>query len=148
MGLDMYLTKKTYVGANYAHNKITGKISIKKDGKPIEINLSRVTYIEERLGYWRKANQIHKWFVENVQEGEDNCKEYYVSTEQLQSLLYNCKNVLANKDKAETLLPTASGFFFGGTDYDDYYFTEIEDTIKICEQAVKEGGEIYYSSSW
>ena len=29
--------------------------------------------IIEQVGYWRKANQIHNWFVENVQDGEDDC---------------------------------------------------------------------------
>ena len=44
MGLDMYLTKKIYVGANYEHNKVTGRITIKKDGEPVKVNLKKVTY--------------------------------------------------------------------------------------------------------
>ena len=37
----------------------------------------------EEVGYWRKANQIHKWFVDNVQDGVDDCGEYKVTKEQL-----------------------------------------------------------------
>ncbi len=46
--------------------------------------LNKVTYIIEDCGYWRKANGIHAWFVQNVQEGEDDCKEYYVSQSKLE----------------------------------------------------------------
>jgi len=155
MGLDMYLTKKIYIGANYEHNKVAGKIELTRGGKPIVVNLSRVTNIEENVGYWRKANQIHNWFVKNVQEGVDDCGDYYVSEEQLQQLLNDCKAVKANKDLAETTLPTKVGFFFGGTDYDEYYMKEIEETIEIIEALMKEkgdneliNGDIYYHSSW
>ena len=41
--------------------------------------------------YWRKANAIHKWFVENVQEGVDDCGEYEVTVEQLTELRDLCK---------------------------------------------------------
>lgn len=79
MGLDMYLTKKIYIGGNYEWNKVEGIVDIKKDNKQIPIDLSKVTYIDEQVAYWRKANAIHKWFVDNVQEGNDNCQSYYVS---------------------------------------------------------------------
>lgn len=148
MGLDMYLHKKIYVGANYRHNKITGKIELYRDGKPINVDLNKVSEIVESVGYWSKANHIHKWFVDNVQDGEDNCTEYYVSKEQLKDLLKLCKDSLENKDKAQELLPTSSGFFFGSTDYDEYYYKDIEYTIKIIEPLIESDEEIYYSSSW
>ncbi len=44
--------------------------------------------------YWRKANHIHKWFVDNVQEGNDDCGTYDVSIEQLTELRDLCKKVL------------------------------------------------------
>lgn len=94
MGLDMYLTKKVYVGAEYEHRKVTGKVEIFVDGKPLQVNFKNITYIEERAAYWRKANAIHKWFVDNVQDGEDDCKEYYVSREQLQELVKVCQLVV------------------------------------------------------
>ena len=78
MGLDMYLTKETYIGANYEFNEIGGTLELTREGSPIPIKLNRVVSISERIGYWRKANQIHNWFVENVQGGEDDCKKYYV----------------------------------------------------------------------
>ena len=93
----MYLSRKKYIGANYEHRNVTGKIEIKIGDKEIPIKFDKVSYIEEQVGYWRKANAIHKWFVDNVQNGEDNCKSYYVSQEDLEKLLNLCKEV---KEKA------------------------------------------------
>jgi len=148
MGLDMYLSKKTYIGANYEHRKIEGTIALTKNGEEIKINLKRVSEIIESIGYWRKANHIHNWFVENVQDGEDDCKDYYVSDSALKKLLEDCKQALKNKAEAATVLPTKEGFFFGGTDYDEYYFKNIEETIKIVETCLSEDGDYYYTSSW
>jgi hypothetical protein len=149
MGLDMTLTKKIYVGGNYEHNGITGDINLFKHNEKIKIDLSKVTYIEEEIGCWRKANAIHKWFVDNIQNGEDDCKDYYVDREQMKELLELVNQVLEDHSKAEDLLPTQSGFFFGGYDYDEWYFDELTDTKEILENALKEDdGEFYYSSSW
>ena len=151
MGLDMYLTKNTYIGANYEHNKVSGTIQIEKDGKEIPIQFNRVSTIIEEVGYWRKANHIHNWFVEKCQDGVDECQTTYIDIEQLTDLLQVCKIVINNKDLASELLPTSSGFFFGGTEYDEYYFNDIQYTIELIESLFKEDNtdsSFYYSSSW
>lgn len=183
MGLDMYLTKKIYVGANYEHRGVTGKIDIKVGDEKLKVNFNRVSYIEERIGYWRKANSIHSWFVEKVQNSEDDCNPHYVSRENLEELLDICKKVLnstklvdgkipngtsysvengqvehwedgkilENAILAEEFLPSKGGFFFGGTNYDEYYWQDLLDTVSILEEVLKEiddNSEIYYESSW
>lgn len=157
MGLDMYLNKKTYIGANYDHNKITGKITLSNENGKFPINLKRVTYVIEEVGYWRKANAIHNWFVDNVQDGKDECQESYVETEQLQALLDICLKVSADHSLAEELLPSQPGFFFGSVDYDEWYFDNINDTIEILTQVLKEAKEelekgfypdFVYQASW
>ena len=55
------------------------------------------------IGYWRKANAIHKWFVDNVQNGVDDCGEYKVTKEQLIQLHNACNDVLNNHSLAESL---------------------------------------------
>ena len=45
------------------------------------------------IAYWRKANQIHNYFVNYVQGGNDDCGNYDVSKKQLEDLLYKCKEV-------------------------------------------------------
>ena len=62
-----------------------------------------------------------------------------------------CQKVLDDPSLAKDLLPTASGFFFGNTDYDRYYLDDLRETIKICDDAMSvESGKasLYYSSSW
>ena len=54
------------------------------------------TDIHESVGYWRKANQIHGWFVENVQNGEDDCRMYEVTKGELMELRDLCLDVLAH----------------------------------------------------
>lgn len=157
MGLDMYLRRKKYIGANYEHRNVTGSANIIIGGKKIPIDFKRIVYIEEEGCYWRKANQIHKWFVDNVQNGVDNCRDYYVSTKNLQKLLDVCKEVKANPDKAPELLPTQEGFFFGGTEYDEWYFKDIDYTIEQLSRLLEEEKQLNedgfysdfeYQSSW
>lgn len=168
MGLDMYLNKKTYV-KNWNHQTPEEKheVIVKKNGiVRKDIDPEKVSYIEEEVGYWRKANMIHNWFVEHCQEGNDNCQQSYVSTEQLKELLELCKTVkeslvnspkktiqvesgwnqkgktyvddevFINTDVANDLLPPQSGFFFGNTEIDNWYLQDIENTIEILEKAL------------
>jgi hypothetical protein len=100
------------------------------------------------VGYWRKANQIHKWFVDNVQKGNDDCKEYYVSEEKIKELYDLCTQINSNPEKAEELLPSHPGFFFGSYEYDEYYIKDIKHTIEILEPLLNSDNSIYYSSSW
>ena len=46
------------------------------------------------VAYWRKANAIHKWFVDNVQKGKDDCKEYRVTRRNLLDLCDLVSDVL------------------------------------------------------
>lgn len=53
--------------------------------------------IKEEVGYWRKANQIHNWFVENIQDGVDDCGYHReVREDDLKELLDICQTVLKN----------------------------------------------------
>lgn len=104
------------------------------------------------VAYWRKANEIHKWFVDNVQKGKDDCGNYYVERKQLQWLVEMCKDVLSNKENAADILPTRSGFFFGSTDYDEYYFKDLENTVEMLENVINnpklQRWAFEYHSSW
>ena len=64
MGLDMYLSKKTYV-KRWDHNRPEEQheVTVRLGGVARkDIDPKKISYIEEEVGYWRKANQIHKWF--------------------------------------------------------------------------------------
>lgn len=149
MGLDMYLNKVT-TPYNVWPNLTGPRVHVEAPAD-LKIKDERVSSVVERVGYWRKANAIHQWFVDNVQDGEDNCGYYYVSRENLEVLLETVNKVLDDHSLAEDLLPTQSGFFFGATDYDDYYFEDLKETKKIIEEIFAEGdvrAEYQYHSSW
>lgn len=147
MGLDMHLRKKTYIGANYDFNNITGTLALKKDNKPIPLNLSKITYILEEQAYWLKANQIHRWFVDNVQHGVDDCGIYEVYGEQLLKLVELCKRVLTDHSLADSLLPSRDGFYFGSTKYNEFYFKDLESTVEQLKD-VEPDTWYEYTSSW
>jgi len=153
MGLDMYLSKKVYV-QNWEHTpkEERHQVMVSRGGKPVgreTIDPERVTYVVEEVGYWRKANAIHKWFVENVQHGDDNCGAYYVSAETLRELRKTVEAVQAHPELAPRLLPTQEGFFFGSTEYDEGYFEDLALTKEILDQALANAdAEFEYTSSW
>ena len=129
--------------------------------------------------YWRKFNAVHQWFVENVQDFVDDCENYRVTQKDLQLLIETLKDVyisLQDKEmttkkvqdnsieyetkifkdedleKAKELLPTQEGFFFGGTEYDEYYFEDIKSTLNDLQMIDKsfdfENNYLVYGSSW
>ena len=175
MGLDMYLQAKKYTSKYTEENlneKIWELIGIEKGD-----NLGSAEIILE-AGYWRKSNQIHNWFIENCGNGDHDCREMEVSREQLKELKAVCEKVIKilseqtrkkvmlkdrfsekefehdiyeDTEEIEELLPTRSGFFFGGTEYDEYYLNDMETTIEIINKCMKDFDESWnfeYHSSW
>lgn len=150
MGLDMFLSKRTYV-KNWNHMNVDElhEVTVKKNGENVgHVKSERISYVIEEVMYWRKANAIHSWFVKNVQKGVDDCQEAYVSYEDLEALADLCEKVV--KDKNPELMPPQSGFFFGGTEADEWYYKDCEETAKVLRELLAEemGGEYYYQSSW
>ena len=113
----------------------------------------------KELMYWRKANQIHNWFVQNCQRGVDDCGRYAITVADLIKLKELCEKILTmtekrkemrftsysatEKEKVDVLyltlqgvfyatehLPSRSGFFFGSTEYDDWYVLQLENTVE------------------
>lgn len=162
VGLDMYLTAKRFIWSDERDKDELRDLIISYTSKGNEILNEMKDYglreMSFEVGYWRKANHIHNWFVINVQEGEDDCKTYSVEIEKLKELLEIVNKILNENGKkkqvklAEELLPTQSGFFFGGTDYDNYYFEDLEKTKEMIEKLLKiknlENYDITYTSSW
>ena len=124
--------------------------------------------------YWRKANQIHDWFVHNAQDGIDDCLTYPVSIICLVYLYDDITTILdgvrfpskdrmykdtnkwnapdANISLAQELLPTSSGFFFGDTHYNKWYFDDLRNTKKflrrVLKQTTRNNWTFNYHSSW
>ena len=183
MGLDMYLegsfSTRAYIqptDQQYADMREGKEVTVEKsqalidaltaigfEDAPIEHQYNHMTYVFPIIT-WRKANAIHKFFVDEVQDGNDNCERHYVSRETLQELLdrittiLDIKTPVAREMKAEELLPTdKEGCFFGTEEYDDWYYKDLEDTKKTLEKVFEyeenaEAGKcfdnFYYQSSW
>ena len=153
MGLDMYLNKKIYIKKwNHYPKEETFDINLTLGGNPYPLKCPK--YVIDEIMYWRKANHIHQWFVKNVQKGKDDCREAYVSGEELLQLLDVCRRVAKSLENgfddtslAIELLPPCDGFFFGGTEINEYYLEDINNTISVLE-SLSVDGDFYYSSSW
>ena len=123
----------------------------------------------KELMYWRKANQIHNWFVQNCQNGVDDCGRYVITVNDLIKLKELCEKILTMTNVKQELrptypngwssesvhvmqdvrllteegikfasehLPSRSGFFFGSTDYDDWYVRELDNTVEQIDDAI------------
>ena len=120
----------------------------------------------EQVAYWRKANEIHKWFVDRVQGGTDDCEFHREVTKgDLKELAAACRDVLlhgvcadgdavmaVDYEYCRKVLPTQSGFFFGGAEYDKWYVRDLRKTAEVCEELADstdfDSQMIYYVSSW
>lgn len=184
MGLDMYLTKRFYV-QNWDHTPLDKKhevIVLQGEKVRKDIQQDQISEIICQVMYWRKANAIHKWFVDTCQEGNDDCREAYVEQEQLEELQGICEKILdtcklvkgkiingmtfengkevpimedgeyiEDSSLAEELLPSEEGFFFGSTNYDQWYYEDIKKTKEMLDRELaieNNDASYYYHSSW
>jgi hypothetical protein len=152
MGLDQYLKAERYLSpASHYGDDVNEAFHAVRKVLDIELDTDYPSItVRCNVGYWRKANAIHQWFVDNVQDGVDECQEAYVSREKLAELMNVCEQVLGDHSLADDLLPTASGFFFGNTAYDEWYFESLEYSISIIKNALSldEEYQFSYQSSW
>ena len=113
------------------------------------------------VGYWRKANAIHGWFVNTLANGVDECQPIYVSRENLEQLRDACKHILSvpvgvsmEDAAAEVGIEPTQGFFFGSYEMDDYYVSDLERTVEMIDHVfslVPEDDYHYsfvYQASW
>ena len=113
MGLDMYLFKhKKFRDNDEEFNKL-------------------VRQNEEEILYWRKANMIRSWFVNHTALSSDDDGVYIpISRATLELLKQDLEDTLNDHNLATILFPTSSGFFFGSTEYDEYYWDDLKYTFE------------------
>lgn len=182
----MYLYADKYFG-DWKHSgddrRVYAKVAWAAGLEGVRCEGSPSLTVQVTVAYWRKANAIHKWFVDNVQDGKDDCQTSYVEREKLEELAAACRavldasetvegdvhvgttysggevvkevepgRVLANPGVAKRILPTTSGFFFGGTDYDQYYLDDLRETVKqlraVLDDKRFEDWGFHYHASW
>ena len=84
------------------------------------------------IGYFRKVNFLVKYF-ENLGFDVEHQLPFTITKEDVEILLSRCNQVLEDNSKAPELLPTMEGFFFGSTDYDEYYFDNVKQVKEFLE---------------
>lgn len=100
---------------------------------------------------WRKFNALHKWFCDHINNGEEiNCRETYVGRNILELLLKTIEDLLNDREHPEKYLPTKSGFFFGNTEYTEYYWENVIETRDIIKRFLCFNDDInfYYNAWW
>ena len=111
---------------------------------------------------------IYKISKENLQELLDKCKEVLDKAIIKEGKIQNGSTInketgewvpimedgkyIVNEEEIEAILPTQSGFFFGSTNYDEYYLEDIEYTKKevgfFLETMNFDEYDCYYLASW
>lgn len=152
MGLDMYLEARRSCWFDEDDKKA------RIESGDFGLSGYEIKEITRELMYWRKANAIHKWFVDNVQDGIDDCRSAYVTLDDLRAFQETVNKVLGSRSEAvaKELLPSQGGFFFGTTEYGEWYWSDLGATKTFLDgflgradlEEVMEKWEIYYSSSW
>ena len=158
MGLDMYLYLRKYESCSkWDKDYLEKKPNFyPEDLKEFAEDINNRNFLSKQtlyqVGYWRKANAIHAWFVKNCADDVDECQEIYVSFKQAKELRNLINRVLDCHEKAEELLPTEDGFFFGNTEYNEWYYKNLEYTRDLLNKIIVkcDGGDydIIYQASW
>lgn len=148
MGLDQYLYATKYLkNTNTEYSAILDTLNANAFG-------DCYGFLEIQVASWRKSNQVHNWFVENCQDGTDECQRSNdISRAELEELIDLCQQVTDDHSLAQELLPCQGGFFFGSTEYDEWYFTDVADTITKLRYVLDNTPDdnswnFYYQSSW
>ena len=143
MGLDMYMVR--------VDNKTC---------KPIKEDNCVVSFDSktDEVAYWRKQNMLHHFILE--QTGADpnmNCTYVEVPYEVLYEFIGRANDILKARGHnreflAKKLLPTHSGFFFGSTEYDKWYYESLKsiraDFRSIIQTTNFVNQTLYYSCWW
>lgn len=150
MGLDMYLEAKLHLPPYSEELRPVRQAIGQAIGytppaeKPDnDATLMEITGVTVRVGYWRKFDPLHQWFVNNVQEGHDDCRPAYISPDVLAELEEQLDQVGDDPESAN------EHFVSEGDESMDE--GDIDYTLRIVLQAKKlqeRGWDIYYRASW
>ena len=163
MGLDMYLASRAFV-YDSEHFKAEPKKAAATRALADLLNLPLEDRLPDENGqftcsaifsvnsaYWRKANAIHNFIVQHHADGVDECQDIVLQPRDVQSLRNLCLLLLIKKDPelAKEHLPPQSGFFFGSTEINDWYWEDLELTVSQLDRCLASSAEDFvYHASW
>ena len=100
---------------------------------------------------FRKVNLLIPWVERTLGVEVENCKTYKLSKSNLESLLADVDTVSNDISKAQELLPTRTGFFFGSSDYGGCYrqdLDQIKTDIGELVSKMEEGDTAEFWAWW
>lgn len=104
-------------------------------------------YYGHYVGYFRKVNCVYRYFEDNLTD-----ETAWVTKDECEDIVKRCSAVLENPDLASELMPTRSGFFFGSTEYDKYYFSDLKNVRKQFKSFIKyfktDDDLVFINMSW
>lgn len=104
-------------------------------------------YYGHYVGYFRKVNCVYRYFEDKLTD-----ETAWVTKDECEDIVKRCSAVLENPDLASELMPTRSGFFFGSTEYDKYYFSDLKDVRKQFKSFIKyfktDDDLVFINMSW
>lgn len=115
-------------------------------GRQVCRNRNVYGYGSTESEYNKIMSEIEKDFFGFVENNTDSCledyrgKSYYIELDE-----FTKQNLLGN------ILPTTSGFFFGSTEYDEWYFKDVEDVRNKFSKLLDEidwSNETLYMHCW
>lgn len=139
----------------------------------LDIYFSKIRKKYSEVGYFRKVNFLVSFVEEYLGREIGNCEEVPFTREMTEDLILSCKKVLEAKENiedycksqnipenetitsdevAKDLLPTCPGFFFGGTEYNEWYYQDVKEVLTWCQDTLLpefdnlgENEKIYFS---
>ena len=101
MGLDIYLSKKTFIGAMFKSREITGTISLFISGKKIPIEFQRVSYVIEDIYHGSKTHWLYHWLEIELPESLGNAEDQEISEDLMDRLHDACIEVLRHRHEPD-----------------------------------------------
>lgn len=103
----------------------------------LDITISR-NRGDKKIAYFRKVNFLVKFMEDYYDHIIENCEPIQIDEDCILELKWRCESVLKNRKLADSLLPTVSGFFYGSTEYDDFYYSNVEQVLDSCKKILEE----------
>ncbi len=101
MGLDIYFSKKTFIGATFKSSGINGIISLTKRGEEISIKVERLAYVIEDVYHGSKTYWLCEWLNHELAQALNNSEEQEIGPEVMDRLHQACVEVLAHRNKPD-----------------------------------------------
>lgn len=143
---DVFSHMADFTQYSFNYEKMLRKLKNVSDVKDFFEYFEKMYYAESDV-YFRKVNFVYAYFAHKL---VDEC--CFADKSDIEELISRCDRVLADHSLAQELLPTRSGFFFGSTDYDRWYFSDVEDCKQQMEDLLSEYDEdtdvVFFIMSW